>query len=137
VGGDAEWVTYGYGPPSVSPPQYRIYRKEGEFSLPGPALTWVLVDEHPDSINDGLFGMRMPPYTLWPRQPAAWDDVPASYHNGACGFAFADGHAEIHKWLDANTKVPIHGPPTDGCSGAGSTSPRDSLWVVARSSAPY
>jgi prepilin-type processing-associated H-X9-DG protein len=26
--------------------------------------------------------------------------MPASYHNGAAGFAFADGHSEIHKWKD-------------------------------------
>ena len=24
--------------------------------------------------------------------------MPATYHNGACGVAFADGHAEIKKW---------------------------------------
>ena len=26
-------------------------------------------------------------------------DAPATYHNGACGFSFADGHSEIHKWV--------------------------------------
>jgi prepilin-type processing-associated H-X9-DG protein len=31
-------------------------------------------------------------------------DVPATYHNGACGFAFADGHSEIHKWVDQAMK---------------------------------
>ncbi|MCL5098014.1 MAG: hypothetical protein M1608_10900 [Candidatus Omnitrophica bacterium] len=36
-------------------------------------------------------------------------DVPASYHNGAGGISFADGHAEIHKWLDPRTKPPITG----------------------------
>jgi prepilin-type processing-associated H-X9-DG protein len=30
-------------------------------------------------------------------------DFPASYHNRAAGFSFADGHAEIHKWLDKRT----------------------------------
>jgi len=25
-------------------------------------------------------------------------DFPANYHNGACGYSFADGHAEVHKW---------------------------------------
>jgi prepilin-type processing-associated H-X9-DG protein len=47
------------------------------------------VDEHPDSINDsGFFNPH-----AW-----TWVDMPSTYHNGACGFAFADGHAEIHKW---------------------------------------
>jgi len=31
-------------------------------------------------------------------------DYPASYHNGAGGFTFADGHAEIKKWLDPRTR---------------------------------
>src|SRR5207249_4772677 len=102
-----EWQTYGYGPP-LAAPTYRIYLKDTEFVRPGAASLWVFVDEHPDSINDGLFGMHMPlPKTLWPGGTVPWDDVPASYHNGACGFSFADGHGEIHKWLDANTKAPI------------------------------
>jgi prepilin-type processing-associated H-X9-DG protein len=24
-------------------------------------------------------------------------------HNGACGFSFADGHAEIRKWIDPDS----------------------------------
>ncbi|HKS35631.1 MAG TPA: hypothetical protein VJW76_00475, partial [Verrucomicrobiae bacterium] len=34
-------------------------------------------------------------------------DYPASYHNGAAGLSFADGHAEIKKWLDARTRPPV------------------------------
>ena len=33
-------------------------------------------------------------------------DFPASFHNGAAGLSFADGHAEIKKWLDVRTKPP-------------------------------
>jgi prepilin-type processing-associated H-X9-DG protein len=36
-------------------------------------------------------------------------DVPASHHNGAAGLSFADGHAEVHKWLDSRTKQRITG----------------------------
>ena len=32
-----------------------------------------------------------------------WANLPANYHNGACGFSFADGHAEIKKWQDPDT----------------------------------
>ncbi len=63
--------------------------KFSQFLYPSPAQAWVFVDEQPDSINDaGLFA---------PHQ-TAWVDVPATYHNGACGVAFADAHSEIHKW---------------------------------------
>ncbi|RME94956.1 MAG: type II secretion system protein [Verrucomicrobia bacterium] len=70
-------------------PTYRHVRKTTDLTNPGPTETWVYVDEHPDSINDaGFFSPRK-----W-----RWIDLPASYHNGACGFAFADGHSEIKKW---------------------------------------
>jgi len=39
--------------------------------------------------------------------PSQWDDLPATYHDGACGFAFADGHSEIHKWRMGTTKQPV------------------------------
>jgi prepilin-type processing-associated H-X9-DG protein len=68
---------------------YKHILKMSEFLYPGPAETWVFLDEHPDSINDaGFFN---------PHQ-TSWIDIPAAYHNAACGFAMADGHAEIHKW---------------------------------------
>ena len=54
-------------------------------------MLWVLVDENASGLNDAAFasGMEIP----------EWIDAPGSYHNGACGFAFADGHSEIHRWL--------------------------------------
>jgi prepilin-type processing-associated H-X9-DG protein len=72
-----------------------------DMIAPGPSLTWVLVDEHPISINDGFF---CPDFRGYPNAPSL-PDAPASYHNGACGFSFADGHSEIHKWKDARTKA--------------------------------
>ena len=126
VGGTAERDVYGYS-------TYHMYLKESDLTRPGPSMTWVFLDEHPDSINDWLFGLHMPPVTLWP-QAASWDDMPASYHNGACGFSFADGHCEIHKWLDQNSKPAILKQTTAASSGL--TSPKDSPWVVARTSAP-
>ena len=126
VGGTAEWDVYGLT-------TYRTFLKESDLVRPGPAMTWVFLDEQPDSINDCLFGLHMPPATLWP-SAASWDDMPASYHNGACGFSFADGHGEIHKWLDANSKPPILKKIPS--SGAGTTSAHDSPWIVSRTSAP-
>jgi prepilin-type N-terminal cleavage/methylation domain-containing protein/prepilin-type processing-associated H-X9-DG protein len=84
---------------------FRKYVKMDDLIDPGPAQTWVLLDEHPDSINDGFFVVDMIGYPNLAQ--ATMPDVPASYHNGACGFAFADGHSEIHKWLDPRTKPPV------------------------------
>jgi prepilin-type N-terminal cleavage/methylation domain-containing protein/prepilin-type processing-associated H-X9-DG protein len=75
------------------------YVKLGEIQTP--TQIFVFLDEHPDSINDGWF-INDP---TWADQPR-WSDLPASYHNGAAGFSFADGHSEIKKWLNNSTLRP-------------------------------
>ncbi len=68
---------------------YKHYTRFSELLYPGASDTFVFLDEHPNSINDS--GFFSPHQTSWP-------DVPATYHNGAASFSFADGHAETHKW---------------------------------------
>jgi prepilin-type N-terminal cleavage/methylation domain-containing protein/prepilin-type processing-associated H-X9-DG protein len=125
---DTLTTTYPYGN------NYRRFKRETDLVRPGPAMTWVLVDEHPDSINDAYFvvDMKEAP-NAWP-SAVPWEDVPASYHNGACGFGFADGHAEIHKWLDAATRAPIL--QKNPCQADGQDAPRDTTWIHARTTAP-
>jgi prepilin-type N-terminal cleavage/methylation domain-containing protein/prepilin-type processing-associated H-X9-DG protein len=110
---------------------YQVYLKSTSFSRPGPSDTWVLIDEHPDSINDGTFVMRMP--AQGSTAAVTWDDAPGSSHNGACGFSFADGHAETHKWKDANTIAPVR--KLRPAQPTGKLSPVDNLWLVERTSA--
>jgi prepilin-type N-terminal cleavage/methylation domain-containing protein/prepilin-type processing-associated H-X9-DG protein len=81
-------------------PAYRQWLKFS--SVQSPVNSWVFIDEHPDSINDGYF-LNDPGGT----GSGHWVDVPASFHNGACGISFADGHSSIHKWRSATTKPPI------------------------------
>jgi prepilin-type N-terminal cleavage/methylation domain-containing protein/prepilin-type processing-associated H-X9-DG protein len=82
--------------------QYRQFRKTSDMTSPSPSQAWVMVDEHPDGINDGWLAI-----TMYTDGRAYWRDLPASYHNGACGFAFADGHSEVKRWLEDSTKQPI------------------------------
>jgi len=81
-------------------PQYRQYLKQTDVR--NASTTWVTIDEQADSINDGFFIVGYPTPT-----GNAWGDIPASYHNGACGFSFADGHAEIHKWRSPTSIYPV------------------------------
>ena len=67
--------------------------------IPRPADIFVFVEEHPDSINDGYFLNR---YYV-----NHWNDLPASDHNGAAPFAFADGHAQLHRWVEGSTQQPL------------------------------
>jgi prepilin-type processing-associated H-X9-DG protein len=122
--------------PAANGPRVRSVSMNTYMSRPGwspsytkyaqllkPALLWVFVDEHPDSINDGLFSTLSGSITKW-------NDLPASYHNGACGFAFADGHAEIKKWRDPSTLRPV----LRQSYGGGVVAPNDVAWVWQRSS---
>jgi prepilin-type N-terminal cleavage/methylation domain-containing protein/prepilin-type processing-associated H-X9-DG protein len=101
------------------------YDKMADIRYPNPSKLWVFVDEHPDSINDGWTIMNV-------TDPNNWTDLPASYHNGACGFGFADGHGEIKKWQEASTKVKVRMGQYNGFPAPKS---RDIQWIVERSSA--
>jgi prepilin-type processing-associated H-X9-DG protein len=105
---------------------YFIFRKQAEIVHPGASMTWVFIDEHPDSINDALFRVVMNANT--------WADWPASNHGKSGALSFADGHAEIHRWTDpVISDKPVahitHGP-------LGATSPyTDLLWLQQRTTA--
>ena len=77
-------------------PHYHQYRKFGEFT--STSEVFVFIEEHPDSINDGYFLNRGGVYQ--------WNDLPASFHNGAANLAYGDGHVEAHKWVNASTHKP-------------------------------
>jgi prepilin-type processing-associated H-X9-DG protein len=102
------------------------YDKTSDIRNPPPSMLWVFIDEQADSINDGWMKVS-------PNDPNSWTDLPASYHNGACGFGFADGHAEIKKWLEDSTKIPVTMIQHNNFPAPRS---RDLSWVIERSTAP-
>jgi prepilin-type N-terminal cleavage/methylation domain-containing protein/prepilin-type processing-associated H-X9-DG protein len=110
-------------------PIYRRYLKEGDFGAPGPSMLWVFIDEHPDCINNSDMAVKCD--AIGPS--AQFVDYPASYHNGAGGLSFADGHSEIRKWIDPRTRPPIL--YRGGLSGKPSPNNRDIAWLQERSSA--
>jgi prepilin-type N-terminal cleavage/methylation domain-containing protein/prepilin-type processing-associated H-X9-DG protein len=148
------WISPLAVPASTTPPwnngsddkNLRIYMKENDLTVPGPANTWLLVDENPQSINDAWFVED-------PTEPSIespeWIDLPASYHTGACGMSFCDGHAIIKSWrdktvLNQNTMVVLPGSGNSASWPPGDNSPvpptppaykNDILWVVNRTTA--
>jgi len=83
--------------------------------LKNPASLWIFIDSHPDtgdnggspSPYDGTFSL--PPGGVSASGNCNWGDMPASYHAGKnCGFSFADGHAEMHRWLSPTTILPVN-----------------------------
>jgi len=106
--GWGSWLNKTYVAPPGTQNVWRTYEKGA--AILNPSKTFVFVDEHPDSINDGAFAVACTgaETTDGPNYAGAQIiDFPASYHNGACGFSFADGHSEIHKWHGLKIKAPI------------------------------
>ncbi len=113
---------------------YRVYRKDGDMAVPGPANLWILMDENPFSINDGF---------MWEEPSGAgkpgvypiateWIDWPAYYHNNACGILFGDTHAQIRKWTD---RVLLSMRTQQNDSANGQAPHTDLDWLLARSTA--
>jgi len=92
------WMNY-IGGVEVGQDKYQIFKKTSDLTVLGPTSAWVFIDEREDSINDGLFQTDLKNRG----KTAVIVDYPASYHNRAAGLSFADGHAEIKKWVDPRT----------------------------------
>jgi prepilin-type N-terminal cleavage/methylation domain-containing protein len=112
----AAWV----GPNST---ELRLYRKDSDLNVPGPANTWLLMDENAFTINDS--------YLVEDPLGDGWDDCPASSHNGAAGICYTDTHAQIKHWTDRSV-LKVTGPniwsePETQTNGT------DLLWLQDRS----
>ena len=93
-----------------------------------PSGIFVFLDEHPDSINDGWMVFCT---GADPAERTGWSDLPASYHNRAGGFSFADGHSEIRRWLSASTVRDVKQTSSDFPVQVGSDT-RDITWLAQR-----
>ncbi len=127
-----DWLNGPYGSGFYSAgAKFKIFRKLSDIDPMGPSKAFVLIDEHPDGINYGDLAVIYRDASEI--QKTYIIDMPASTHNGAGGLSFADGHAEIHKWLDSRTQPPVlysaNGSMTwaPNCPGN-----RDMIWLSER-----
>jgi prepilin-type processing-associated H-X9-DG protein len=93
------------------------FRKMGDIQHP--TKMFVFIDEREETVDDGYFLVTL-------EDNKTWGNLPAIYHNGAGGLGFADGHAEVKKWLDSATLQ-------KGAAGA-RVAPRDVPWIQERAS---
>jgi prepilin-type processing-associated H-X9-DG protein len=110
---------------STGPPPFWWAKKMTDLNLPGPAMSWLFIDEHPDSIDDCILYTN-PYFTSGTGQ---FTELPANDHAGSCGVGFADGHAEIHKWVDALSLYPVQYTTRNQISVSNS---RDLAWMSQR-----
>ena len=96
-----------YNHPGI--PRIRSYSMNGFLGAPGslsiypklpmkideikhdPSSIFLFLDEVEGGIDDGLFGIDLPP-------GAAWVNMPADRHNRGANLSFCDGHVERWHW---------------------------------------
>ncbi len=84
------WLTGSHGVNRAGSGPYATFGKFGDFGFVSAAQVFTTVDENPWSINDaGLAVIAAVPECV---------DFPSDMHANGCGFAFADGHSEVHAW---------------------------------------
>jgi prepilin-type N-terminal cleavage/methylation domain-containing protein/prepilin-type processing-associated H-X9-DG protein len=127
LGGFGGQLVTGY--PGVTSPPWRLYLKLGDLAEPGPSRTLVFWDEREDAINWGNFFVDMTGFPDRPQSTQFNWDLPGSYHNGAGGLSFADGHSEIKRWLDPRTTPPLSGLTSGPIPSPGN---RDVIWLQER-----
>jgi prepilin-type processing-associated H-X9-DG protein/prepilin-type N-terminal cleavage/methylation domain-containing protein len=74
-------------------------KKYSRILYPPPSGSFAFIDEHPVSIDDGIFGLPSP--WAFPDAYLAgnfWISFPAERHNQAANVSFTDGHVEHHRW---------------------------------------
>lgn len=86
---------------------YHVPYKKSQIIRPGPSRTFVFLDQREDGIDNGFFSLPFEGIDPINQRRVGLREFPASYHGGSGSLSFADGHAEIHRWIDPRTKPPI------------------------------
>jgi prepilin-type N-terminal cleavage/methylation domain-containing protein/prepilin-type processing-associated H-X9-DG protein len=97
-----------------------------------PDSLFVTIDEDQNSINDPYFA-NVPVNPL--ANANTLHDAPATYHGGASGISFADGHAEMHKWKGFNF-VTMPANPIAGITFTDPASLNDLRYLLQISTVP-
>ncbi len=101
-----DWLNGSHGKPYYKAgTRFRIFRKSSDIDVLGHSQAFVFIDEHPDGINYGDFAVIYRDATEL--EKTRFVDMPGSQHNGAGGLSFADGHAEIRRWVDSRTRPKV------------------------------
>jgi prepilin-type N-terminal cleavage/methylation domain-containing protein/prepilin-type processing-associated H-X9-DG protein len=113
---------YGKNGGDPKPWFYNVTKFSG-FHTPGPSDSWLFMDEHPDCLDDGAFFVSLD------YNNKSFIELPGSNHGGAAGIAFADGHSEMHKWLEGTVPVAATGTLPD-LSTARPGAASDWVWLA-------
>ena len=99
------------------------FLKRSDFSKVPRTELLVFMDEHEDSLSFSIYSLDRD--KTWEH----WSHLPASRHAGSGVISYTDGHAEIHRWRDPRTLLPVKGVFQGGVVATGS---RDWKYVWER-----
>jgi prepilin-type N-terminal cleavage/methylation domain-containing protein/prepilin-type processing-associated H-X9-DG protein len=131
LGPAANGAYIGGVPPGFS--GFLNYGKTGDIVQPAPLNLLVIIDENPDTIALGSFFATAP--ILSGGDASFFPQSPSLLHGGGTTFAFADGHAEIHKWLDPRTYANFQTNYTNDLKAITMPNNLDVAWLAARTTA--
>ena len=90
------------------------FLRREEFAKAGRPELLVFLDVHEDTLTTCIFVLDRD------KNLELWAHVPASRHAGSGVISYTDGHAEIHRWSDPRTLVPVKGIFQGGVVATGS-----------------
>lgn len=111
-------------------PSYRSFRTTGDFSGANPAGLLTFIDTAPLNVCFPAFVIIQGPSGLYWHRPTV-------NHSGAGTLMFADGHGEIHKWLEPGTREAAGtGGEGDGSHFVWQRGNRDLRWLQEHATVP-
>ena len=104
---DMEGKGWKWSPANTNLPGHHIIKLS---EIPAAAQTFVFIDEHEDSIDDGIFASGEIKLNNWM-------ELPSDRHRRGCNLSFADGHVEHWRWKAPKVftdydQRPLPGPDT-------------------------
>ena len=103
---------------------YKTYTKSSQLIADSPVNRFVFIDVNPASICTPAFGVDMSGLT--------WIHLPSDLHRQRGVLVFADGHVEVHHWLDPRTMVHLASGSAYIPHGTPSPNNQDLNWITSR-----
>jgi prepilin-type N-terminal cleavage/methylation domain-containing protein/prepilin-type processing-associated H-X9-DG protein len=107
-----------------NPAKAVAYKKTSAINRPEPTRAAVFIDESVYCIDDGYFAVLVNENT--------WQNFPAYRHGGSATFSFADGHGELHKWVEQSTGKLTNPNGFSPAPKSGNQRNRDLQWLSDR-----
>jgi prepilin-type N-terminal cleavage/methylation domain-containing protein/prepilin-type processing-associated H-X9-DG protein len=101
----------------ISGHPYLTFGRMGDFKTASPSDIWIFVDDDPWTINDAAMAVIA--------SEPQFVDYCSHQHQNACGFSFADGHAEIHAW---RSRIFYHNDDPGRTTATGTLQLADWFW---------